>query len=344
MKNIIAVLLLAASSCLAQTNPAYIRGPMDIKYNSRVAPGGLDVYTLNLNVSGSAVFRGNITNTPVQTGMLSRVTRPASMEYGIDCDVINPANPSQVKNVGRLYGVVPISPGGVYNFNAGSMKVSVYPMGRAQGFESKFLGTAAGKPLVKNESFLNKIKREAQTITRNIGGKTVGIIVKRSDDMKFNNYIMGAGPVQYYPSATVNGTMTYDYDRYCWFFRGLEIASIIDGKQLVDKIDGNIRWIEQPRKGAMRDGEYQFDVRVNETPPTVSDVFAGATDEASFFQTDNTIAALTGTMKYKDSFNGDAVSGSIVSVELTGNKLTRQQCMNLFKLILITAIVPLNAE
>lgn len=73
--------------------------------------------------------------------------------------------------------------------------------------------------------------------------------------------------------------------------------------------------------------------------------FAGATDEAAFFQTDSTIPGLTGTMKYKDVIVGDDnVTDSAVTIDLVGNKLTKQQIMSLCKLLVFESIVPMNSE
>jgi hypothetical protein len=346
------LILMAAMACLADTNkPTFVRGSMEIRYSSRTdqvdgkpKPGATDKYTLNVNISDSAVFRGSITYTPLIAGLLDRITQPASLSYNVDCDVVNPANPSQTKNVGRLYGLVPIEASGVYKYTAGSLKVSVYPIGRAQGFDSKFTGLASGKPLLKTVSLIDKVKKEALSVTKQIQGRTVAIAVKKYDKMAFQHHTIGAGPVQYYPEATVNGTMIYDYDRYAWYFQGVQIAYVVDGAQRVDKLTGSIRWIESPHRRANGEGEYQFDVRVNEPPPSESNVFAGATDEAAFFQTDDSIAALTGTMKYKDSLLGEAVTSSQVKFDLNGNKLSRMQTMNLAKLVLFSCTVPMNAE
>lgn len=355
MKVLTALLCILASACFADTNskPTFVRGTMEIRYNSRAQvdadgkpkPGVTDQYTLNVNMSDSAVFRGSITYTPLLAGMLDRITQPASLNYQIECDVVNPANPSQTRNVGRLYGLVPIEANGTYKYGSGSLKVSVYPIGRAQGFDSKFGGVAAGKPLLKSVSLVDKVKKEALNISKQIKGKTVAIVVKKYDKMAFQNHVIGAGPVQYYPEATVNGTMIYDYDRYAWYFQGVSIAYVVDGGQKVDKLTGSIRWIESPKRKTTGEGEYQFDVRVNEPPPSEANVFAGASDEAAFFQTDDTIAALTGTMKYRDTIvGGETVTSSSIALDLSGNKLSRMQCMNLAKLVLFSCVVPMNAE
>lgn len=350
--SLIASLTFIVSTCLAQQpKTPFVLGAIDIRYNSRAsAVNGTpkektsDRYGITLNMSDSAVFKGTIDYLPLITGTFDRIIQPASLIYQLDCDVVNPANPSQTKNVGRLYGLVPIDINGVYKYGSGSLKVSVYSIGRAQGFESKFAGVAAGKPLLKNDGLMSKIKKEALSISKQVQGKTIALVVKKYDKMTFVGHTLAAGPVQYYPEAKVDGTMIYDYDRYAWYFQNVTIMYAVDGRQLVDRVTGSIRWIESPKKGLIRDGEYQFDVRVNEPPPNESSAFAAASDETAFFQSDDTIAALTGAMKYRDTLQGDTVTASTVTVDLKGGKLTRQQTMNLTKLILLSSIVPMNAE
>lgn len=344
MKHALTALLLAISAASAQTNkPTFIRGNMEIKYNSRLTAGANDVYQLTLKISDSAIFRGWITNTAIQSGTFG-VSRQASLNYQLDCDVVNPANPAQVKNVGRISGVVPISSSGQYNFGVGSLRTSVYQVGMAAAFDSKWGGVAQGKPLIRQDGWLDRMKKDALTLTRSVNGKTVAIPVKRYDKMTFAGHTLGAGPVQYYPVATVNGDMVYDYDRTIWFFKGVEIRYSPGGPEMLDKLGGNIRWAEKPKVGNHREGEYQFDVRVNEPPAKESAAFTAATDESAFFQVDDTIPSLTGTMKYSDTLNVESVVASTVAIDLTGSRLTKQQTMNLAKLLLLSVVVPLNAE
>lgn len=104
-----------------------------------------------------------------------------------------------------------------------------------------------------------------------------------------------------------------------------------------DKLTGSIRWVEKA-------GTYEFDIRVNEPPPNESAAFNASADENSFFETDNSIPSLSGIMKYVDNKSGDVVTGSKVTVNLVGNKLSKNQVMNLFKLIMLSSIAPINAE
>ena len=204
-------------------------------------------------------------------------------------------------------------------------------MGMAQGFETKFTGTAAGKPLIKSSPSIGT------QISRLVNGKTVNLAVKKYDKMVFTDHKFGGGPVQRYPECIVNGSMIYDYERSVWYFKDVQMSYVTNGVPRVDRLTGNIRWIESQN-------EYQFDVRLNEPPPGEASVFAGAQDESSFFQTDDTLSALVGTMKYKDTKSGERTATSQVIINLTGNKLSQVQTMNLAKLILISSIVPINSD
>ena len=341
------VMLLAFSLPLfAATNtPTGIGGKVDIRYNTRVdvdsagkpKAGVTDVYTLDLNVSNSAIFRGTVSHLPNRVGVVSALNSDGRLTFNIDCHVVNPANPSQTKSVGRLTGVVPIDMKSNYRYSDGSVQVSVVAIGRAQAFDSRFGGIATGKPIKGMESKSDALMKKAQTFYKQARGQTVAITVTNYDLMTFQGHVVAAGPVQIYPEARVDGEMAYDYDRSAWLFKNLIIGQ--------DRVSGSIRWVESPRSGNTRDGEYQFDVRLNEgVKQGESAVFAAAANEAAFFETDPTVTALTGTMKYRDTFARDTVVSSAVTVDLAGNNLTKQQAMNLCKVLLLSSIVPLNAE
>lgn len=350
MKNLILALLMVFSLVVnAQTNvQTFIKGDVLIKYNSRGEDkSAKDVYTVNINVANSALFHGTITDTPLVMGGLmgNTVKQPRSLNYDLACDVVNPKNPTQTKNVGRLYGLVPIDPAGVYHYDTGTLTVSVLPMGNAGGFDSKFGGTAAGKPLVRPANWLDNLKRDAVNITRSVNGKTMTVVLKKYDKMTFNQHVIGTGPVQTYQAVTVNGEMLYDYDKYSWFFNNVTIQYAVNGVVKIDRLTGNIRWVEDKNRKSNGIGEYQFDIRVNEPQPTEGSVFTQTTnDESSFFETDTTVPALTGTMKYKDSLSGETTLSSSVAVELVGNNISKQQTMALCKLIIFSAVVPMNAD
>jgi hypothetical protein len=356
MKRIISSLLAlgVVTLALAQQQPApetFIKGEIAIKFNTRVntdsdgkaKEGVADKYTLSVNVANSALFRGTVQHTPYIASLVGS-SQKAHLDYVIDCDVVNPKNPSQTRNVGRLFGTVPVDDKNVCRFADGNLKLVVFPVGTAKGFESTFKGLAVGKPPASSEGFLSKLKKEALSITKSINGKAVAISVTKYDKMEFQSHVLAAGPVQIYPEALVNGSMIYDYGRTAWYFDNVTITYALDGRQYQDKLTGNIRWIESANRASSGEGEYQFDVRVNEPAQAEASVFTGPADESAFFSTDESIPALTGVMKYKDTLAGETVTASAVTVDLKGNKLTKQQAMYLAKLLLLSAVVPLNAE
>lgn len=352
MKKLFAILTLVAALALpsfAQTptnEVTFVKGNIDIKYNFRAAnvptKGVKDQYTVNVNVCNSALFKGTITDQPqIIEGMFSKsVTQPRVVAYDLNLDVVNPKNPAQTKNVGRLFGNVPIASDGTYKYDNGTLTVDVLPIGQAPGFSSKFTGTALGKPMNRPANWLDTFKGNAVSITRSVGGKTTTVVLKKYDRMQFQNVVLGAGPVQNYPQVTVNGEMLYDYDKNCWFFNNI---SLIYGRNR-DTLTGTIRWVESPQRKTNGEGEYQFDVRVNEPPPSESAAFAAPSDESALFETDTNVPALVGTMKYKDSLRGDTTLASIVTIDLTGNNLTKQQVMALAKVIIFASVVPMNSD
>lgn len=338
---------LLAATAFAQTPavpvPTFIKGDLNIKFNTRTQLDGdkpkagvSDVYTLNVMVSNSARFTGTIEHRPTIKGMVG-ISQPGQIAYAVALDVVNPNNPTQTRNVGNLYGTVPIDPQNVYHFEFGEPKVSVFAAGSAKGFDSKFTGSAAGKPPADSGGALDKLKKQAISITKQVKGETVALNVTNYDRMEFKGLVLAAGPVQIYSEVTANGGFIYDYAREVWFFDNVSVTYSVEGRMMADKISGNIRW-DKIRK------EYVFDVRLNETQTTEASVFNKTTSEEDFFAVDPTIQSLTGTMKYKDTTAGDVVTASTVTIDLTGNKLTKQQTMYLCKLLLLVSIVPLNAE
>jgi len=351
MKKILLTLLLAVTSvaAFAQTNKLFIRGNIDIKFNSKQTPGkGVkDVYTLNVNVANSALFHGTITDQPqIIEGVFSKaVTQPRMLNYDLACDVVNPKNPAQTKNVGRLYGTVPIRSDGSYQYDAGTLTVDILPIGNAAGFSSKFQGIAQGKLLGRPANWLETLQRQTVSITRTVNGKTSTVTLKKYDPMEFRNHIIGAGPVSIYQAVTVNGKMLYDYDKSCWFFQNIMVQYAENNVLKVDTLSGTIRWVESPQRAQNGEGEYQFDIRVNEPPPSASAAFdSKASDESSFFETDTTVSSLTGTMKYKDVLKGETTLASAVAIDLTGNNISKQQLMSLFKLVILSSVVPMNSD
>ena len=368
MKKLYSLLLalavtLIGVSATAQTNtPLFVKGDMNIKFNTHLNPPGTkgiqDVYNININVANSAKFYGKMSDRPqIIEGMFQKaVTQPRSLKYDVSCDVINPKNPAQTRNIGRMYGMVPISSDGVYNYDAGNLVVDILPMGNAGGFTSKFSGTAAGKPLVRPANWTDTI-RESVNISRIVNGKPMTVTLKRYDKMEFRNVVLAQGPVQIYQPVTVNGTMLYDYDKKCWFFNNFTVQYAEGTSVKIDRVAGTIRWVPDAHRAGNGLGQYEFDIRVNEPVPDGSTAFAAPTDESSFFTSDATVPGLSGTMKYKDTFDpttvdtskdptgDDAVAtASAIAIDLNGTNINKQQVMVLAKVVIFASVIPMNAD
>lgn len=356
MKNkilsMIGAAIFASSSLFAQVPTTQaptqftIKGEMTIDYNSRInsesngspKEGFTDLYTFSVNVADSAIFRGKIENRPFikktfgsnQTGQIA---------YSSECDIVNPKNPAQTKNVGRFYGIVPIDENNVYRFTDGNLKAAIFGLGNAKAFESKFSGYALGKPPTNSSSV-----KESLSFFKSIGGKTVATKVTNYDKMEFKELLLASGPVSIYPETTLNGPMIYDYGRSAWHFKNIGAAYVFDNKRLQDTLTGDIRWVESPNRKSSGEGEYVFDIRVNEPAPNENAIFAPVADENAFFAEDTANPSLIGTMKYKDVILNGKVTRSTIKIDLVANKLNKQQTMYMFKMLFFVAVVPFNAE
>jgi len=360
MKNksliVIGLTCLMALSSPAQTNtPLFIKGNMNIKYNTRQSPPGTkgiqDEYDINLSVANSILFHGKITDRPqIIDGWINKtVVQPRSLKYDVACDIMNPKNPAQVKkNVSKLSGFVNIASSGEYNYSGG---LGFNVLDRLAGSDSKFSGVAAGKPLIRPANWLETLQRQTVNITRTVNGKTMTVALKKYDKMEFRSLVLAAGPIPLYSDATVNGEMLYDYDKNTWFFNNINInysTTAASGENIIksDRITGTIRWVEDENRKANGKGEYQFDVRVNEPLTSESAAFAAATtaDESAFFSSDVSAPGLSGTMKYQDTLKGETTVASVVTIDLVGNNITKQQLMILNKIIIFVSVIPMNAD
>lgn len=175
----VGVVLMVALPAMAADNT--IKGKLDIQFNSRVQTddagnptvGVKDVYTFDVMVTDTLGFQGTIQALPtILTARLGSEKQKASLTYNLNLLVANPADLTQKRTVGKMVGEVQIDKQGVYDFDKGTLRIAVDAAGRARGFESAFRGTAAGKP-PKSNSLLEKVKKQAQTITKRVKGKTV---------------------------------------------------------------------------------------------------------------------------------------------------------------------------
>ncbi len=343
-------MLATALAGSAQSNlpPTFIKGEMDIKFDTASQPivkgKTKDVYTLDINVANSARFYGTVTDQPqIIEGLISKaVTQPRVLTYDITCDVINPANPAQRRsNVGTLHGNVPISSDGTYQYDKGTFQMDILT---GTPHTSRFLGLAYGKPLVRPAGWEDTLRAQVSILRRNKDGSTAKVVLTKYDKMDFRNCILADGPSGNYSQVTCNGEMLYDYSKKCWFFNNFSMQYAEGGNIKMVPVTGTIRYI-QPNKQSV-DSEYDFDIRVNEPLPTEAQAFATtSSDESSFFNTDNSVPSLVGTMKYHDTrIPAGETAASHIVIDLTGNNLSRQQTMALAKAIIFNAIVPMNSD
>lgn len=330
-----ALALVFALSALAQTNvPLDIKGSIDIKFNSRITKGAKDVYSLKVNVGNNTLFQGTITDTPqVIDGWVSKkVTQPRSLAYDINCDVVTP---TRTTTLGHLYGKVGIDPDGTYRYDTGELLTDITFKGVV--YSGKFGGTTVGKPLTRPANYADTL-RQMVNIKRNVNGKTTTVSLTKYDKMDFRQHVIGgAGPIQIYQPVTVNGEMLYAYDKKCWFFNNVTMQYADGGVIKIDRLGGIITWSD-------KSNAYTFDIRVNEPPPKQDSGEVATVDELSVFETDTTIPALTGSMKYTDSVRGGVTVASLVNIDLKGNNITKQQVMSLCKIIVFSSVVPMNSD
>ena len=346
--------VLAADKTDQPASTPTIKGKLDIDFKTRTQcddkgrpeAGVKDEYKLTLAVADTVDFQGTITRLPALfSSVLGREQQSGALNYNLDVLIHNPAKLTETKSAGKMVGTVPIDKNGVYKYNDGNLRIAVNAMGKSQASESAFRGTAAGKP-PKNESTVARAKKKALTITKQVKGQMRSIAVTDYDLMNFENLVLAAGPAQIYPEVKVNGRAVYDYERSVWFFENLTATYLADGKEKTDRITGSIRWIESPQRQTNGEGQYEFDVRLNEPKQDNSEAaaFQAGSDESAFFATDASLAALTGTAKYKDEMRDSRVISSKVTFDLTANQIGKPETVYLAKLIPLIMIAPLNDE
>lgn len=344
------------------TEEGVISGTMDIDFKSRTTPdtsgdlvegspakGVQDKYSFKLAVAKTTEFAGDIVRLPnLYSKTLRRLQQSAMINYHVDLAVKNPKNPSETKTVGKWTGSVPVDTAtGAYDLAGGRkderpLRIAIDAIGSGKGFTDHFGGRLLGKAEKKENLAGYSYKRL-------VGKKTVEIVVKRSDPMRFEGIELAKGPAESYARTTVNGRLDYDYETGNWFTDGIRFKYSAGGKDFEDVVTGSIRWVEDPARSTNGKGHYDFNLRFNEDKfKSTSDetaAFAKLSDEDAFFAVDSTIPCLTGKISYVDTMvpGKDVPASSKVAFQLNANKLSKQQIMNFFKLWMI-CIGPTNDE
>jgi hypothetical protein len=365
---------LAAAEVPTITEESVISGTMDITFNTRTKKdtsgklepdsaekGVTDEYKIAIKVAKTTEFSGKVERQPyLFSKILGREVQPAQLQYDLDLSVLNPADLSQKKEVGKWVGVVPIDAKGTYTFGGGDnpLRIAVSAVGKSPAFEDKFSGQLADSKggvakggLVGDA--LQSAKSTSATFMRKIGKKEVKIELKNVQVVKFENLVLAKGPVETYPTTTVNGSLTFDYDTGNWLTDGIKFKYSLDGAEHEDTVTGSIKWEEDANRKENGKGHYELNLRFNEDKQKpATDENAAFNDsnvsaEEAFFIVDTTMPALTGQVEYVDTLKGGnaevAPAASKLTFDLDANKLTKQQVVNFFKLWL-AAVGPLNDE
>lgn len=345
------------------TEDGVIAGSMQIDFGTRstldasgdlkegsAAIGAKDTYKFTMRVAKTTEFAGEITRKPnLYTKALQRRKQDAELTYSVDMSVVNSKDPKQKRVVGKWVGLVPIDTAtGAFDLAGGSAKsdrplrISVDTVGKAQGFEEKFGGRLMGKAEKKDGL-------AGYTFKRVVAGKTIEKKLERSDPMRFENITLAAGPSQNYPRTTVLGRLDYDYETGNYITDGIRFKYMLDSKETEDVVTGTIKWVEDADRESNGKGYYEFNLRFNEEKHKSASgedaAFEKMSDEDAFFAVDNSVPCLTGRISYVDMFKSGSTTplSSVVTYDLSANKLSKQQVMNFFKLWLL-AVGPVNDE
>ena len=351
--------VLAAGEPEQITKDGVIAGTMDIDFGTRTtkdssgdlkegssALGAKDSYKFNLVVADTTRFSGTVTRQPNLYGKtMGRKKQDAQLFYSIDMAVRNPRDLKQEKTVGKWVGTVPVDPSsGAFDLGGGkekesALRMAVDAVGKAPAFTDLFKGKLVGKAESK-ESLAS------YTFKRVVGGRTVSVVVKKSDPMRFDNLVLAKGPAEVYPTTTVTGRLDYDYETGNWYTDRIRFSYELDDDEHEDVVTGSIKWVEDADRAANGKGYYDFNLRFNEDKAKKSSesaAFEKLSEEDAFFAVDDSVPSLTGRVSYVDTMSGETVTASKVTYELHANKLTKQQIMNFFKLWML-AIGPTNDD
>lgn len=354
-----------SAAALAQddlTTKEAITGTMTIDFKTRTTPdssgelaegsaqlGVQDKYTFDLSVAQTVQLSGSIVRQPnIYSKTMRKIKQGAALGFNINIAVLNPKDLKQKKNVGKWVGNVPINTDtGAYELGGAKapdrpLRMAIESVGQQKAFEDLFAGRLVGKA-EKKENLAS------YTYKRVIGQKTVEIVVKKSDPMRFDNVELGKGPSDNYPRTIANGRLDYDYETGNWFTDGIRLKYSLNGKDMEDVITGSIKWVEDPNRATNGKGYYEFNLRFNEDKNKSSKgeaaAFEGLDGEDAFFVVDDSIPCLTGRIEYEDTMRAgsEAPATSKVTYKLDSNKLNKQQIVAFAKLWLL-AVGPTNDE
>jgi hypothetical protein len=324
------------------TQDRYITGSLTIDWDTRLPQnmeddhpklGITDNYQMDATV-GYTFYRGRIKCLPyVFSKHIGRVLQEGSCQYDLDLGVINPANTSQQRVVGKLVGTAPLDESGRSNLSDTNLRIEVQTVGQARGFSSKFSGVVIGRP-VKAKTTLSKLvetaKKQSATISRMAGGKRVSVTLENVDPVTFQAVQVAAGPAANYPEATVEGQLIYSYETDNWFPN----LTLTYG-ETKDTLSGGMKWVDDSETT----GHYDLNILVNEEQGAQGEAaaFAEAQGEEAFFVADPNKSAFNGTIAFKDTHMGgvEIPIKSEVTYNVGLQRVTPQQAQVFWKALLL---------
>lgn len=349
------------------SNAKAISGTMNIQFQTRIekddtgkvpegssALGVADTYTTDLTVLDSVMFQGKISRLPwLPTTTLGRTAQTGFLAYDLKAILKNPANPSQTRTLGNLVGATSIDGQGKYKLDAapegkGPLRIATDSIGNIVGFTSPYTGVISGR--VPEQAGLWGMATRASTkvtkeYARYVDGKIVKHTVAGAEPMVFTGVQLAQGPLAAYPASRLNGSIDYDAEQSIWYV-DMTSAYTYEGAELKDRYSGTIRWVEGPTRDKDGKGWYELNVRVNEKAGTESAVFAPdkpAAAEDAFFAADASVPGLGGKISYVDTMEGESVTASKITYEVTSEQVSKIQVMNFAKILLLM-VGPINDE
>jgi hypothetical protein len=326
------------------TQEGYIKGTLAVNWDTRLSQnregdypkaGVADTFTYDVTV-GHTTYKGNLECKPyIFSKHLGRVVQVGDCKYDINVGVINPANPSQSKTVGKIVGNYAIDQEGQVNLSEATVRMEVQSIGQAQALTSKYTGIFSGKA-PQAETTLKRLREEAvkksATITRMVGQKSVSVTLGDVDPLKFQNTGLPAGPSANYPQATVNGELIYSYESDNWFPQFT--LSYGDTK---DSFGGGIKWVEESESV----GRYSLNIILNEGQAGLADEAAAFNEdvqgEDAFFITDPAQSVMNGSIEFRDTAGGvdNLPRKTDISFNIGVQQVTAQQALAFWKLMLL---------
>jgi hypothetical protein len=339
--GLLATTVIAAEPPITQDN--FIKGTLAVTWETRLPHNRdgdfpkidiTDNFVYDVTV-GTTFYKGAVKCRPyIFSKHLGRVLQVGECRYDVNVGVINPANPTQTKTVGKIVGNYAIDQNGQVNLAETPVRMEVQTIGQAKGFTSKYGGMFNGKP-PKAETTISKLRAEAvkktATVTRMMGEKSISVNLGNVDPVTFQSTVLPSGPSGNYPETTVNGQLIYSYDTENWFPQ-----LTLNQGDAKDTIGGGIKWVED-KKGVAR---YELNVILNEGkggPANEASAFADAKGEDAFFASDPSLSLINGTIGFRESVGGvsDLPAKTDISFNLGLQKVTAQQAQSFWKMLML---------